>query len=161
MKAEELSIGLLVNVGHCHSNIGGDYDVEFVPERLTLEHFKFWADNHWDKNDFDEFLRPIELTTNFLKSNGFVNVFRGRYEYRGENFVIEVSTIKEEIMWVVVTTFDDENYDNNNTTCIKKLKYVHELQKLLQVCKVEMVDIVLKCSVVDYKKQFTIAIEKQ
>jgi len=153
MKAEELSIGLLVYVGHCHSNIGGDYDVEFVPERLTLEHFKFWAENNWDKNDFDEFLKPIPLTIEFLKDNAFVNVFRGRYEYKEEGkFHIEISTIRGEIKWVRICTFDEEK-DEENITCVKKMKYVHELQKLLQVCKVEM-DIVLKCSVgfIDYEK---------
>ena len=146
MKAEELSIGLLVNVGYCESNPCGEYDVDFVPERLTLEHFKFWKENEWNEHYFNEFLQPIPLTIEILKDNAFVNVFRGRYEYKDENCIIEVLAIEEEIKYVRVGTFDKKNFDNNNYTCIHNLKYVHELQKLLQVCKVEK-DIVLKCKV--------------
>lgn len=128
MKAEELSIGLLVYVGHCHSNICGDYDVEFVPEKLTLEHFKFWAENHWDKNDFNEFLEPIPLTAEILEKNKWCLCDDCEY----------VSPFDIDFRTGLRLFGFGEYYDKSgfgvNVGCVqlrKDLKYVHELQNLL------------------------------
>lgn len=42
--AENLMIGDLMWIGKTKSNMDGDYDVSYIQERITLDHFKFLAD---------------------------------------------------------------------------------------------------------------------
>ena len=64
-------VGDYILVGECYSNMDGDYDIFFNARPITIEDFKFWAENDWNKNDFNEFLAPITLTIEILEKNGF------------------------------------------------------------------------------------------
>lgn len=121
MKSKELMIGDWVYVAHQHSNQEGDYDIEFIAEKLTLNHFKFWADNDWNNSDFDEFLEPIPLTKEILEKNGFK--FDGDCIYKLGDYKIVIEWSGGFLFgWVF---------------CYKKqLNYVHELQHVLNLCNV-------------------------
>lgn len=126
MELTDLMVGDYIYVGECHSNMDGDYDVFFNARPITIEDFKFWAENNWDKNDFNEFLAPIPLTTEILEKNGF------EYDPYYHNWIYDEFTInyghlidEEEgdylFIWVADTSM--------------KLTYVHELQHALRLCR--------------------------
>lgn len=127
MKKEELTIGNYVYVAHQHSNMGGDYDLEFIPEKLTLEHFKFWAENDWNNTDFDEFLKPIPLTPEILENNGF--------EYINDEYgcwLMSKIELRERVPHNCL--FEVEIRISEKTIF---LHYVHELQHILRLCMIE------------------------
>lgn len=74
LTCKDLMVGDWVYFGECRSNMYGDYDVVHHEKQLTLEYFKFFADNDWNDYDFDEFLKPIPLTEKVLKKNGIKKV---------------------------------------------------------------------------------------
>lgn len=71
MKAKELQIGDWVLWGEQHSNIDGDYDLEFYPHQIDLSDFFFLYVNDWEENEELEFVKPIPLDEEILKANGF------------------------------------------------------------------------------------------
>ena len=138
MKANELMIGSYIFVGKCHSNMDGDYDVFFNARPITIEDFKFWTENDWDKNDFNEFLAPIPLTPEILEKNGFVpntHVYPyPYYEYINKKDKLKIgfafpkgnkTSYKEP--WVYI---DSENVFIEHLPCI----FVHQLQQFFRLC---------------------------
>lgn len=136
MKKEELSIGDWVYVAHQHSNIDGDYDLEFIPEKLTLEHFKFWAENDWDNNDFDESLKPILLTPEILEKNGFMLTLltdRGNEYYVEDDNYNYLRVFYCDTWFEIGNSFDEEG----ELQAFADIQFVHELQHALRLCKIE------------------------
>ena len=128
MKKEELTIGNYVNVAHQHSNIGGDYDLEFVPEKLTLEHFKFWAENDWNDTDFNEFLKPIPLTPEILKKNGFKQTSKREYIVVDRNYNYLLVDYYDP--WFAIGNASDEE---GEWQAFADIRFVHELQNALKL----------------------------
>ena len=117
--------------------VDGDYDLEFIPEKLTLEHFKFWAENDWNNTDFDEFLKPIPITIDILEKNGFeLNKKQSecmRNIYDGNIMLFNFPLCKGfYIEWDI-----EEDIGMITDHCFIKFKYVHELQQVLRLCKIE------------------------
>lgn len=129
MKKEELTIGNYVNVAHQHSNMEGDYDLEFVPEKLTLEHFKFWAENDWSDTDF-----AIPLTTEILEKNGFKKYSNGIYKLNNKDIYIERCG---KTYWVGRTAQTNEIY-GEYTDRFVHVTYLHELQNALKLLRINI-----------------------
>lgn len=70
---------------------------------------------------------PIPLTPEILEKNGLVSDFLGGYFDEDEQMMLEISSTEEGVYW----TINYHEYD------ILKLKYVHELQHALRLCKIE------------------------
>jgi len=62
-------VGDWVYYGTDRPNMEGDYDVVFEIRQITLDDFKFWADNDWDDSVFEEFIKPIDLSDEILEHN--------------------------------------------------------------------------------------------
>jgi len=148
--AEDLMVGDLMLVGYTESNIDGDYDVFYNQEKLTLAHFKFWADNDWNENDFAEFLRPIPLTKEILVNNGFerIDTTIGNYALRiyVENVYDKNDYSTREFLRIGTYLqggyfdgiFEIENKTQDEyTSCKRRCKYVHELQHALKLCEID------------------------
>ena len=132
MIKEELTIGDWIDVAHQHSNMYGDYDLEFIPEKLTLEHFKFWAENKWDNNDFNEFLEPIPLTPEILVKNGFKQTSKHEYSVKDSNYnYLQVNYYDPGIE--IGNAFDEEG----ELQAFADIQFVHELQHALRLCGIK------------------------
>lgn len=125
MELTDLMVGDYIYVGECHSNMDGDYDVFFNARPITIEDFKFWAENDWDKNDFNEFLAPFPLTAEILEKNGF------EYDHDYHSWIYDEFTInyghlinEDEGDYLFIWVADAS----------MKLTYVHELQHALRLC---------------------------
>lgn len=137
--AENLMIGDLMWIGKTKSNMDGDYDVSYIQERITLDHFKFWADNDWNKSDFAEFVRPIDLQNNIqlLEINSFERRGGGNFCHSFEyGRYIEVINCylpinKEEPLTVTIKKGD---YRNFMVECRLQIHYMHELQHAIRMC---------------------------
>jgi len=125
MKLTDLMVGDYIDVGETRSNMDGDYDVFFHARPITIEDFKFWAENDWDENDYDEFLAPIPLTTEILEKNGFVRLGKqyNIWMCRGFGFSLEL------VDGVFGYYEQGKPYHPTFIT-----KYVHELQHALRLC---------------------------
>lgn len=141
LSCKDLMVGDLVYYGDYRPNMGGDYDVIFTEKQLTLEDFKFFADNDWNEYDFDEFLKPIPLTPEILDKNGFEKVKHyypyPTYEFRGiERCVVMVAFPKGSNKTKLEKPFveiDSEQYWIAHVDT----EYVHELQHALKLCKID------------------------
>lgn len=128
MELTDLMVGDYISVGETHSNMDGDYDVFFKDRQITIEDFKFWAENDWDKNDFDEFLAPIPLTPEILEKNGFILIEKEKGAYG-----VDI---------VPYYTRDDvpfEVFCDGRPFAIwfkdpVNIEYVHQLQHALRLC---------------------------
>lgn len=69
LNERSLMVGDWVYYGTDRPNMEGDYDVEFEIRQITLDDFKFWADNDWDDSVFEEFIKPIDLSDEILGHN--------------------------------------------------------------------------------------------
>jgi hypothetical protein len=147
MKKENLMIGDYVFFGECKPNMGGDYDVVFYHKKLTLDDFKFFADNDWTNADFDEFLKPIPITDKFLLENGFTrsapfsSVFER--EIDGISSPVQISTSLHQLR--ISSSIPRVGRDFEIT--LTRIKYIHELQHALKLCGY---DIDLKISELSY-----------
>ena len=138
MKMNEVTVSDWVYLGTQRSNMGGDYDVFFKAQKLTLDDLKFWADNDWDDWVFDEFIKPIPLTEEFFEKNGFVlnNSFYPlykKYENEDKRIMITDEANSGDGYWYVHV--DNEDYDTIGGCDVK---YVHQFQQLLRLCGYEM-----------------------
>lgn len=127
MEAKELMIGDWVYYGTCKSNMGGDYDVVFEAKQLTINDFKFFADNDWNDNDFEEFLQPIPLTQEILEKNGACHSNNDRLYMCNRLFEYN----EREKMWHVGHMND--SYESPQFDIHLKIKYVHEFQHALRL----------------------------
>lgn len=140
IQVEDLMIGDWIYVAHQHSNMDGDYDLIFEAEILTLKHFKFWADNHWDKLDFEEFLKPIPLTAEILEKNGFKS-------YIPENHLETVYACQDVSKAVANELYALWPYQDGSFYLLLRvdgkdmvrmnIHYVHQLQHTLKLCGIE------------------------
>lgn len=71
--------------------------------------------------------QPIPLTPEILEKNGLANDPYGCHFEEDEYMALEISVEEEGIYWTI----------NYNEYGILKLKYVHELQHALRLCKVD------------------------
>lgn len=69
LNERSLMVGDWVYYGTDRPNMEGDYDVVFEIRQITLDDFKFWADNDWDDSVFEEFIKPIDLSDEILGHN--------------------------------------------------------------------------------------------
>jgi hypothetical protein len=109
MKAEELMIGDWVFIK--------DYPMIVQPMQVKKEHFV---------RSLVEF-EPIPLTPEILKKNGLANDPYGCHFEEDEYMSLEISVEEEGIYWTI----------NYNEYGILKLKYVHELQHALKLCRID------------------------
>lgn len=71
-------------------------------------------------------VEPIPLTPEILEKNGLANDPYGCHFEEDEYMELEISVEEEGIYWTI----------NYNEYCILKLKYVHELQHALRLCRI-------------------------
>ena len=131
MKAEELMIGDWVDVYHELTDESGFYK----PLRVTGIHYNdgicfgdSTIESPWnDLKEFEEGVRPIPLTPEILEKNGLENDPLGCYFDEDKQGELEISSTDEGVYWTI----------NYNEYGILKLKYVHQLQHALRLCKIE------------------------
>lgn len=124
MNANELMIGDWYLASEQHSTMDGDYTLEFYPKRLTIDDLVFARDNDWYKIEWDEFTKPIPLTTEILEKNGWYH--DGIFMERRANENIQLS-------WT--DRCGAVLYKNSYEMC--DCKYVHELQHALRLCRLD------------------------
>ena len=82
-------------------------------------------------------IEPIQITEEYLKNNGFENVFRGRYRYEdGNSSVVEISTVKGDVKWVRISRYDEDYEDTKANCSYYDIQYFHELQNAMKICKI-------------------------
>ena len=126
MKISDISVGDIVLVGmHCGYN-----GFDFVPQKITLGDFNFWYTNGWSDTDFDEFVKPTRLTTDFLEKNGFSKTLSND----GKHYIYEIFSDGIEF---------GMRYANGVFQWLGPLDiiYVHELQKALKLIGMENVEL--------------------
>lgn len=143
MKAEELMTGDLVY--YCYANL-------FVTKVIDVcshgeEHFirckRDEKDNLYKQDQLEDFhvgiLRPIPLTPEILKKNGFVNsyidvslnkdsVYKYNHFYTGNSVIVDMESNK------LIVKYENDIWMNlpyNRTI------YVHELQHVLKHCEIK------------------------
>lgn len=119
-------VGDLVYYGTAKSNMDGDYDVVYEIKRLTLDDFKFWADNDWDDLVFGEFIKPIPLSDEILEDNFPKPDIFGwwRCDKESDGYRIEYTPDGD---------FPSGDY-NGFVACVK---YVHQLQHLISAFNIK------------------------
>lgn len=144
MKANELSTGDIVWYGDCVHNIGGDYDVVFSLKRLTLDDFRFFAENDWTDRDFNEFIKPVELTGEILQRYGFKQTTDNPYwdyGYTQHDGTHDVYMKAKFINTRGIDCCELSFYTFGIMSCTiesVKIRYVHELQRMLGLCGIKM-----------------------
>lgn len=135
IRLDNIMVGDWVLKGETRPNMGGDYDVIFFPAKITIEDFKFWADNDWNEYDFNEFLKPIDLTEKIIAKN-LRFVLETDY-YRA--YVLDSDHGEMRVEWAkdgngmktnffkITSGFGDIAY--------YEIEYVHEFQHLLKFCR--------------------------
>lgn len=114
MKIDEVMLGDIVSAGG-------------IPIHVTLAVLNNWSDN----------IKPIPLTPEILENNGFENQgFRHHDEYNGIDDRVVLRNKRECINsdneWRVL--IESEDY-RSIAHC--ELTYVHELQNILRLCKID------------------------
>lgn len=142
MKANELQLGDWVLWGEPHSNIDGDYDLEFYPHQIKLDDFFFLSENDWEENEDLEFVKPIQLDEEILKANWFEEYREGVYQLLRYRLINDIASILIEPMkiesrignkwyWFSVK-YRELNAVSPRITY--PFVYVHELQHALRLC---------------------------
>lgn len=138
MKATNLMIGDWVYWGEQHSNIDGDYDLEFEQHKITMADFVWLYQNDWEDNEELEFVKPIQLDKEILKANGFItnndHTLTGSQIYhrlcgKHEEYKVTVRLLNG---WVKIESFDDRWCTLLDLSV--QPRYVHELQYALRLC---------------------------
>lgn len=107
--------------GEQHSNIDGDYDLEFYPHQIELSDFFFLYVNDWEENEELEFVKPIQLDEEILLANGFEKSYTDNMNAHYSRSGVGVTL----------------NFTSYTTTVMGKLviiRYVNELQHALRLC---------------------------
>lgn len=138
MKVNLLQFYDWVYWGEQYSNVYGDYDLEFHQHQIKLDDFFFLHVNDWEENEDLEFVKPILLTEEILKLNGFItnndHTLTGSKIYhrlcgKYEEYKVTVRLLNG---WVKIESFDDRWYTLLDLSV--QLRYVHELQHALRLC---------------------------
>lgn len=133
MKANELQIYDWVYWGEQHSNIDGDYDLEFHQHQIKLDDFFFLSENDWEENEDLEFVEPIQLDEEILELNGFEN-----YELHGwllkKQWQWSVTIHLYETGVIISINKEIEGHKGVDSCHICYKGYVHELQHALRLC---------------------------
>lgn len=123
MKASELQIGDWVLWGEQHSNIDGDYDLEFYPHQIELTDFFFLHVNDWEENEELEFVKPIKLDEEILLAN--------KFQPLGDDYVFEI--FERNTRFNLERQYHSKWYIVVARVC-QYIYYVHELQHALRLC---------------------------
>lgn len=137
MKASDLMIGDWVFSFHAGRNI---QIRELLEDSVVCsKNLRISADENIVIESYDN-ISPIQLTEEILEKNGFKKKVWWKYRESdvttyaiGEGFHIELS---ENEFWLVdnCSDYGDYGYESN---WIVEVKYVHELQHILRLCKIE------------------------
>lgn len=141
MKAKELMIGDWVNVFGIPKQMEGIREFRYGAEVVYYD---------GDNGNFIENLTPIPLTSEILEKNGFENIpYAGidcneiwllhEIAYYGKSFPLYTDDIMlrysiSEQCWFIFFNIGDMHSDFRTIT---NICYVHELQHLLRLCKID------------------------
>lgn len=112
---KDFMVGDWLFYGETCTNQSGDYDVQFYAKRITLDDFKFWADNDWTETDFREFTNPIPLTEELLMHN-----------FPKPDLIVWWKNDDGSGTFHIESGLDDDGFRFSAS-----IKYLHELQHLL------------------------------
>ena len=143
MKSEELMIGDLVYYSYPNPFVTKVIDVCSHGEEHFIRCKRDEKDNLYKQDQLEDFnvgiLRPIPLTPEILKKNGFVNsyidlslnkdsVYKYNHFYSGNSVIVDMESNK------LIVKYENDIWMNlpyNRTI------YVHELQHVLKHCEIK------------------------
>lgn len=143
MKSEELMIGDLVYYSYPNQFVTKVIDVCSHGEEHFIRCKRDEKDNLYKQDQLEDFnvgiLRPIPLTPEILKKNGFVNsyidlslnkdsVYKYNHFYTGNSVIVDMESNK------LIVKYENDIWMNlpyNRTI------YVHELQHVLKHCEIK------------------------
>lgn len=125
MKATELQIGDWYLASEEYRDCYGKYNLGFYPKKLTIDDLIFAKNNDWDESDWDEFTKPIPLTSEILKLNGFL-IKKIKCELQIDDYT-SIELYQDGVLYI------SKQLPNIGRIQIE-IKFVHELQHALRLC---------------------------
>ena len=134
MEANELKVTDLM-VGDWVMSFGEPHKIVGVRTDMREPHIKTDMSDTWYEEGIENLLEPIPLTLKILEKNADFHcdeIYYNFYDFSkvdryGNSISVEVCESKGTVYWTI----------NGNEYGITKLKYVHELQHALKLCKID------------------------